>query len=85
MQQYAAQPKERRIRPEILGKISPLADKLPVNELVQDFAIYERKRHVLYNKIPCAITAQDLIKEHKLENIEIETPTNYDDANKLKS
>ena len=60
---------------------SPLGDKLPENELGQDISIYEAKRHVLHNKIPYAITVQDLIKEHKLENIEIETPTNYGTAN----
>ena len=63
------------------ARSSPLGDKLPVNELVQDFSIYETKRHVLDNKIPYAIAVQDLIKEHKLENIEKETPPNYDTAN----
>ena len=47
------------------ARSSPLEDKLPVNELVQDFSIYETKCHVLDNKIPYAITVQDLIKEHK--------------------
>ena len=65
------------------ARSSPLGDKLPVNELVQDFSIYETIHHVLDNKIPYAIAVQDLIKEHKLENIEIETPTNYDTANIL--
>ena len=63
------------------ARSSPLGDKLPENELVQDISIYEAKRHVLNNKIPYAIPVQDLIKEHKLENMEIETPTNYDTAN----
>ena len=63
------------------ARSSPLGNKLPVNELVQDFSIYETK-HVLDNKIPYAIAVEDLIKEHKLENIEIETPTN-DTANIL--
>ena len=37
--------------------------------------------HVLDIKIPFAIAVQDLIKEHKLENKEIRTPTKYDTAN----
>ena len=56
---------------------------ISVRTIVQDFSIYETKRHILDNKIPYAIAVQDLIKEHKLENIEIETPTNYDTANIL--
>ena len=64
------------------ARSSPLGNELPVNELVQDFSIYESKRHILVNKIPYAITVQDLIKEH-LENIEIETPTLCDTANIL--
>ena len=44
---------------------SPLGDKLPVNELVQDFSIYETKRYVLDNKIPYTVAFQDLIEEHK--------------------
>ena len=63
------------------ARSSPPGNKLPVNELVQYFSIYETK-HVLDNKIPYAIAVEDLIKEHKLENIEIETPTN-DTANIL--
>ena len=65
------------------ARSSPLGDKLPVNELVQDFSIYETKHHVLDNKIPYAIAVQDLIKEHKVEKNEIETPTHYDTANIL--
>ena len=60
------------------ARSSPLGDKLPVNSLVQDFVIYETKRDILRNSIPYAITVQDLIKEYKLENIEIESPTQYD-------
>ena len=60
------------------ARSSPLGESLPVNALVQDFAIYETKREKLSNKIPYAITVQDLIKEHNLENIEIEPPIPYD-------
>ena len=50
------------------ARSSLLGESLPVNALVQDFAIYETKREKLSNKIPYAITVQDLIKEHNLEN-----------------
>ena len=60
------------------ARSSPLGESLPVNALVQDFAIYKTKREKLSNKIPYAITVQDLIKEHNLENIEIEPPIPYD-------
>ena len=53
------------------ARSSPLGDKLSVNELVQNFSIYETKRHVLDNKIPYVDTFQDLIKEHKYGNMEI--------------
>ena len=62
------------------ARSSPLGDKLPENELVQAISIYEAKRHVLDNKIPYAITGQEFHQRTQMENIEIETPTNYGTA-----
>ena len=49
--------------PKYWARSSPLGESLPslpVNALVQDFAIYETKREKLKYKIPYAITVQDL-------------------------
>lgn len=53
----------------------PLGDKLPINKLTQNLALYETCRERLKGKVPYALNVQDLLTEYQLSNLNIQEPT----------
>ena len=63
------------------ARSSALRDKLPINRLTEQKAIYVTRRHKIKGKPPYVIRIQDLLQEHDMTDIKTQPPKNTDLAN----